>query len=56
MPGTKLLMDVVHKGGVLTLMAGTVYGSCICTSGLMEIRAAGLAAKNKAQENQANPQ
>lgn len=43
----KLLADLVHRGTVLTLLAGTAYGTFFVTSCVMELRKAGQEAAKK---------
>ncbi|CAM9302483.1 unnamed protein product [Hapterophycus canaliculatus] len=51
MSGGKLVLDVAHKAAVLSLMAGTAYGTYFVSSAMMELRRMGQEAAKKQEES-----
>lgn len=47
MSGGRLVLDLAHKAGVISLLAGTAYGTYVVSSAVVELRRAGQAAVKK---------
>lgn len=51
MSGGKVVLDVVHKAAVVSLLAGTAYGTYFVSSAMMELRRMGQEAAKKEKES-----
>lgn len=51
MSGKTLVLDLVHRAGVVTLIAGTAYGTFFVSSAMLELRKAGQEAAKKEEES-----
>lgn len=50
MSGGKIVVDLVHKAAVVSLLAGTAYGTYFVSSAMMELRRMGQEAAKKQEE------
>lgn len=56
MPAGKVALDLAHKAAVVSLLAGTAYGTYFVSSAVMELRRMGQdAAKKQEEAEAANP-
>lgn len=51
MSGGKVALDVIHKAAVVSLLAGTAYGTYFVSSAVMELRRMGQDAAKKQEES-----
>lgn len=56
MSGGKIALDLAHKAAVMSLLAGTAYGTYFVSCAVVELRKAGQGAAKQEEEKQSKPQ